>query len=72
MRQWIGVPLEEGGGGMNVDRLALYERLVALLWVLLGCVREKATANSFSDFVEVFARRHYIQLVPNNSVNLTD
>ena len=36
---WVGsLLLEQGGGGVDVHGLTLHERLVSLLWVLLGCM----------------------------------
>mmetsp|Transcript_17127 Transcript_17127/g.28163 ORF Transcript_17127/g.28163 Transcript_17127/m.28163 type:complete len:206 (-) Transcript_17127:3192-3809(-) len=60
----FGVLVEEGGGGMDVDGLALHQSAVPLLRVLLGCMRKEATADGLADLVEVLPRRYNVQLIP--------
>eukprot|EP00976_Prorocentrum_cordatum_P086025 1186344-Prorocentrum_minimum.AAC.2 len=57
----VRLPLEERRGRVDVHRLVLHHRLVALLGVLARRVEEKAAADGAPDAVEVLARAHAVQ-----------
>mmetsp|Transcript_27535 Transcript_27535/g.59266 ORF Transcript_27535/g.59266 Transcript_27535/m.59266 type:complete len:276 (+) Transcript_27535:374-1201(+) len=59
----LGVAVEDGGGGVDVDDLALVHCLVALLRILLRRVHEVARGDGLAHLRVVLARRDDLQLV---------
>lgn len=59
----LRVPIEERGGGVDVDYLSVVHRLVALLRVLLRRVHEEARRDRLAHLRVVLAARAHLELV---------
>lgn len=59
----IGLSVEEGARGVDVDHLTVNECPIPFLGVLFGSVTEKPTTDGFLDSGSVFTTADYIQLV---------
>lgn len=59
----IGLSVEEGARGVDVDHLTVNECPIPFLGVLFGGVTEKPTTDGLLDSGSVFTTANYIQLV---------
>lgn len=59
----IGLTVEEGARGVDVDHLTINECPIPFLGVLFGGVTEKPTTDGLLDSGSVFTTADYIQLV---------
>lgn len=59
----IGLSVEEGARGVDIDHLTVDECPIPFLGVLLGSVTEKPATDSLLDSGSVFTTAYHIQLV---------